>query len=241
MRAFGAIRGPYMLGRLTFARSGFVSLRVPGLGVPVLLRARTSDKPTFEQVFVSREYELPPLRTKPRLIIDGGANAGFTTRFFACEYPDAQIVAVEPELTNFEVLRQNTRHLPNVIAVRAALWNYDTQLGIANPDADKWAFQVQETRPGLARDAVKSVTLSQIMAQAKCDHIDILKLDIEGAEQEVFASGYESWLVRTNVIIIELHERLRPGSSSNVYRAIKGYGFSLSHRGEHAILTRQAR
>src|SRR5438094_3684899 len=110
VRSFGPWRGPWLLTRLAFAPKGLVRVRMPACGTPIFVRARTSDKPTFEQVFVFDQYDMSFLPIRPEVIIDGGANAGFTTRLFAQRYPGARIFAVEPEPSNFELLLRNTAH-----------------------------------------------------------------------------------------------------------------------------------
>ena len=239
VRAFGPLRGPMVLAKLGLARRGLVQIDAPALGGPVFVRARTSDKPTFEQVFVFDDYDTSFLKVKPEIIIDGGANAGFATRLFARRYPEARIFAVEPEGSNFELLLRNTQHLSTVVPIRAALWNRPASLGITNPQDEKWAFQVAE-RQGEKSAPVSAVTIPEIMKRAGADHVDILKLDIEGAERELFSSGYDSWLGRVNVIIIELHDRLRPGCSASFYNAIGRFPFTQFKRGEHVILVRQS-
>ena len=69
----------------------------------------------------------------------------------------------------------------------------------------------------------------------------ILKLDIEGAEKELFQSDYDAWVGRVNAIIVELHDKLRPGCSDALYRAVQRYHFTQFHRGEHVILLKQGR
>ncbi len=237
-RAFGPLRGPYLLGRLWRAKHGLIEVSVPALGAPMILRARSSDKPAFEQVFVVQAYDTSFIGFRPETIIDGGANSGFTTRFFANRYPWARIFAIEPEASNFELLVRNTRHLNSVVPIRAALWNRPTALKIPNPLDEKWAFRVQQGTGGDASD-IRAVTVSELIARAGSTRVDILKLDIEGAEQDLFESDYDSWLGRVNAIVIELHESLRPGCTEVFYRAIRPYRFRLFHRGEHAILVRQ--
>ena len=62
------------------------------------------DFATFEEVILKEDYNLN-INFNPSTIIDGGANIGLTSVFFANRYPKAEIVAVEPEEGNFEMLR----------------------------------------------------------------------------------------------------------------------------------------
>ena len=64
-------------------------------------------------------------RPAPRVVVDAGANIGLSTVFFANKFPQAKIVAIEPEPSNFAMLRDNVAPYPNVTPVQAALWKED--------------------------------------------------------------------------------------------------------------------
>ena len=68
--------------------------------------------------------------------------------------------------------------------------------------------------------------------------IDILKMDIEGSEKEVFSSNYAYWLPRTRCIIIEIHDFMRAGSSNAVFATMAKYNFSLAVHDENLIFMR---
>ena len=70
--------------------------------------------------------------------------------------------------------------------------------------------------------------------------LDLVKIDIEGAEKELFENGYEKWLPKTRVLVVELHDRMKPGCSKSVFSAICQYDFSFSHKGENLIFTNNA-
>jgi hypothetical protein len=74
----------------------------------------------------------------------------------------------------------------------------------------------------------------------RAPHIDILKLDIEGSEKEVFETGYEHWLPKINILIIELHDKMKKGCSRAVFNAISKYDFSFDIKGENIIFTNNA-
>jgi hypothetical protein len=65
--------------------------------------------------------------------------------------------------------------------------------------------------------------------------IDILKLDIEGAEKELFRAGFESWLPNTRLLIVELHDRMVPGCSKALFEAVSKYDFDCETRWENLI------
>jgi len=187
-------------------------------------------------VLVCQQYDLPFVNHSPRLIIDGGANVGFATRFFAHKFPQARILAVEPDPSNFALLVENTARLPNVTPLQAAIWSRTAGMDLENPSAPGWSRRVRET--GTAAGGVQAVTIPDLLELAKLDQIDVLKLDIEGAEVELFSQGSGDWLDRVETIVVELHDRFRPGCAEAFYGAIRGHGFQEWRKGENLFLTR---
>jgi hypothetical protein len=72
------------------------------------------------------------------------------------------------------------------------------------------------------------------------EHIDILKLDIEGAERELFNLGAEAWLGAVGQIIIELHDRFVPGCAFAFYAKIANYPFVQSVRADNVFINFRA-
>ena len=70
----------------------------------------------------------------------------------------------------------------------------------------------------------------------KVGYIDILKIDIEGAEKEVF-SDTSAWIEKVDSIIIELHERMKPGCISSFYAGSRGFNKEW-RQGENIYLSR---
>jgi FkbM family methyltransferase len=200
----------------------------------VTIRPGTSDFYCFNKVFLDEEYAVP-FDTNPRLIIDAGANIGLATLYLSARFPQAKVIAIEPEPSNYELLVRNCSGLTNVTAWHAAVWNNDTSLQIQNPNAEKWAFTVTPcTRD--AASAITALTIPQILARSGHDKIDILKLDIEGAERELFCNGCEAWLPYVAMIIIELHDRFLPGCSRAVYSKLCQMPFHQEIRGENLFI-----
>jgi FkbM family methyltransferase len=200
----------------------------------VIIRQGTSDTYCLYKVFMNLEYQLPFDTANPRLIVDAGANIGLATLYFANLFPNAKIISIEPELSNYELLVRNCSGIANVSPRHAALWSTETSLQIANPEAEKWCFKVspgKDTGP-----AIKALTIPQILAESDDHTIDILKLDIEGAERELFSDGCEAWLPHVAVIVIELHDRYVPGCSRALYSKLCQMAFSQETRGENVFI-----
>ncbi|MBU0731353.1 FkbM family methyltransferase [Patescibacteria group bacterium] len=198
------------------------------------VRENTSDASVFRQIFIFRDYKLN-LPVEPKFIIDAGANAGYSTVWFSQNYPDAEIVAIEPESSNFELLEKNTGDLNNVNAIKAGLWNKPGFLKINDTGEGKWGFMTKEVEESEEHD-IETITVGELLEKSGQEKIDILKIDIEGAEKEVFSSNYESWLPKVEILIIELHDRMKEGCSQAFYKAIENYSFDITKKNENLIL-----
>jgi FkbM family methyltransferase len=199
------------------------------------MRPHTSDAEIFEQIFVHEQYGVRT-NASPKLIIDGGANVGFASVYFANKYPDAEIIAVEPDESNFNVLRENTRLYPKVKPVRSAIWREKTPIRIENPGDSKDSFRVQESEQ--EEGSLDALTIEDVLKSSGADCIDILKLDIEGAEKEVFENS-EPWLDKVGILIVELHDRFKVGCSDAFYSAVSRLKFDEEIKGQNVIMTRR--
>lgn len=207
-------------------------MHVPEVPTEILLRPGTTDQDAFTQVFLDREYDIP-LET-PDVIVDAGANTGLASLWFSNRYPEARILAIEPDQSNFYLLKRNTLAYDNIETLRAGLWSHKTNLAIKNPEADPWAFRVTESE---GPSDISAIGIDDIMKRMDIDILDMLKLDIEGAEKEVFSNS-RSWIGKVNTIIIETHDRFRPGCTEALEKAIESQAFQKTHSGENIVLTR---
>ena len=87
----------------------------------------------------------------------------------------------------------------------------------------------------------QGITIEKIFRDSSFEYIDILKLDIEGSEADIFSerSNYQSWLPYVKVLIIELHDRMRSDCSYNFFRAIGWYRYFFMFIGENLIFIRE--
>jgi FkbM family methyltransferase len=208
-------RGLVVIGMANLLRKPLLmTVRTPFLAYPVHLRARTTDLRTFEDVVLRGQYQYD-CRCHPKVIVDVGANIGLASVYFATRFPDARIFAIEPEAENFGLLQKNVRPYKNVQPIRAALWSSDTRVELIDTGEGSWAFQVRESLNG----AVPAITLSTLLRQYSISSADVVKIDIEGAEREVF-KGTPDWISKVGLLMIELHDRFKPGCSEAVRAAV---------------------
>ena len=240
LNRFGVVQGSKIFYSNYLANKDLTSINIPGLPHKVYLRKGTSDARCFNQVFLEQDYDFE-IDFRPQFIIDCGANIGLSSLFFQKKYPGAQIIAVEPEKSNFEMLQMNTKSYSNIECLNYGIWNRNVNLKITeqSKEKDKWGFTVTETQEE-GNGAIKAITISEIMKRYGKNEIDILKMDIEGSELEVFSSNYEDWLPKTKIIMMELHDRERKGCGKAFFQSLFNYDFSINqyYKGEIVMCIR---
>jgi len=195
--------------------SGLVCVNDPVLGVPIRLRIGSTDINVAGKILLEREYDLP-LSYDPLVIVDAGAYTGISSLWFAARYPNATIVSLEPATSNFQVLLLNVAHERRVIPLREALWPSDGTIYVTDNSYGAWAYRVSRHT---GNTPVMATSIPTLMQRLGVDRIDLLKLDIEGAEHDLFQDGAQDWLTSVHAIAIETHDGFRTGSRAAVLRA----------------------
>jgi FkbM family methyltransferase len=209
-------------------------LSVPRLPSKIHVRANDSDLVMFEQVFVNRDYDFE-LGFEPSTIIDAGANAGYASLFFHRKYPKARIIAIEPDSENLDTLRLNCGDIPQIQAVKGGLWSSRQRLSVANAGAPKCMISLKPAEnPG--PDGIEGYGVADIMRMADAEVIDLLKIDIEGGELELFSENYLPWITKVRVFMVELHDRVRPGCAFAFYSAIRHLRFTQHQKGDIVMI-----
>lgn len=219
---------------LVLAGAKMVRVPVPGTARRVWLRPPERDFSVYDQVFTEAQYamDIPA----PATVVDAGAHIGLASVYFALHYPNAQIVALEPEARNFALLKLNTADFPGVRPVNAGLWSRTARLKIQNSNVDSWSFRVMEAAPGEPH-SLHAFGVSELLAAQGFETVDFLKIDVEGSEVEVLSTSPE-WIGRVRTLAIELHDRFRPGCRAALDRSIAGQGFREFSVQENVVLTR---
>ncbi|OFV80340.1 MAG: hypothetical protein A2W26_12610 [Acidobacteria bacterium RBG_16_64_8] len=152
-------------------------------------------------------------------VLDLGANIGVTSCLFACLYPEARIVSVEPEPSNYELLCRNTAPWPSITAVNAAVWGEKCPLSFLDPHEGHWGMRVMPSPEG-ENGGPPSLTMAEIIEDYDLRSVDLLKINVEGAEKAIFESpDLDRWLSRVGLIVIKLHPQV-PGASEAVHDAL---------------------
>lgn len=217
-------------------------IKPKGILHALCVRRNTSDIHVFKQIFVDREYECLNNLNEVGLVIDCGANVGYSSAYFLSTYPTCSVIAVEPDASNFVALEQNlTAYGDRVKLMKAGVWSEAAPLKISQNkyrDGAEWTRQVTPCKSDEQPD-VQGIDIGSLLACSGYCRISLLKMDIEGSEAIVFSTNYEHWIDRVDNIAIELHDDSKFGKASDVFfSAIRGRGFQVSHSGELTICQR---
>ena len=227
----GTLRGLYnnygLSGIFAFIKikTGFSKrIKLKNIKHKIELRPYSSDVTTFKHIFAHNDYdyEISPF---PKVIIDAGANVGLASIYFANRYPSARIIAIELAPSNFKILLKNTRNYKHIEIVNAGIWNKKEVLKFEDKGVSHWGYKVNNKLEGDVI-SVESVTVQEILNKFSIKEIDLFKIDIEGAEIELFSENYEGWLPVVKFIMIEFHDRWRSDSSKVVRDVLQNFNFS---------------
>lgn len=160
-------------------------------------------------------------------IIDAGANVGYSAVWFASRFPGSQVIAVEPDDANVKLLRRNVGHLENVSVVHGALGAASGEIVVVDPGEGAWGYRTWQAPSGAhvetsVRDSVRSFTVDELIDEFQLDRVGLVKIDIEGAELEVFGQP-GPWIDSVDCIMVELHDRFRRGCSTAFDEATRAF------------------
>ena len=220
-RIFGlcnALRMMLFVGSTNFNRT--ISLQEPDSSrFSFTFRGRT-DQGVLSHLYKDGVRIVDSKSKRIRTILDCGANIGVETLRFRLHHPQAEIMAVEADPDNFALLASNYRNCARISVLHGAVWSKDTQLYVhRSPDGNPESSAVEETGSG---PSVTAYSIDSLRMLRGWSQIDILKMDIEGAEHELF-SGNIDWLERVNCLIFEVPDSDKPGTLQLIFEKLKGH------------------
>jgi FkbM family methyltransferase len=225
-RLCGPLRAARYLAAERRGTAALLSVQHPSLAGRVWLRLGSTDISVAGKVILEREYVLP-LARDPAVIVDAGAYTGISSLWFASRYPNARILALEPDPANYELLRWNVSRERRITPLQEALWPEDGMVAIRDAGAGAWGHRVSgDAGP----KTVKATSMRSLMQRMGLERVDLLKLDIEGAEVELFEADSRSWLHVVDAIAVETHDDIRPGARGAVLDACTDFSaFEIGH------------
>jgi len=159
-----------------------------------------------------------------RTIIDAGANIGSETFRFRIHYPNAKILAIEASSENFKILKKNFSDDPNTKLINKAVWKSSGELYLYDGGGSQSFYVNDADNKGVIVGKIEAISLNEILQSQEIDEIDILKLDVEGAEKEIFSENLE-WLQLVNCLVFEVPDSDVPFTTQQIYNQITRNGF----------------
>ena len=162
----------------------------------------------FAQVIANREYRCLDQSDISGLVIDCGANIGLSTLYFLRRFPDAHVIALEPDPDNFKMLALNTAAFSDrVTLLQAAVWNKNTRLVFSDAralDRQEWAKTCREAEEREVPQ-IQAFDIPTILGMSSFKRVGLLKIDIEAGELALFDESAKDWIDLVDAITIELH------------------------------------
>jgi len=155
----------------------------------------------LRELFLDQDYQLPTA-FQPSTILDLGSNIGVSVRLFRALFPQARIIAVEPDPSNFRRLQVNSSGDDGVVLVGAAatVCSGQTTLYAAR---EGWVSSLDKPKISAVEIVVDGLQVNEILAVGTADRVDIVKVDIEGGEWDLLEAG--SIQAVTDCIVGEIH------------------------------------
>ena len=218
--------GPVCIAKMAFG-SGEMTCRFSKLAHPFTFRRISEDKNVVLGNIIRNEALEGPLPGHARFIVDAGCYIGDTAALFLSRYHESTCVALEPGFAHELASRNLAEYGGRAILLKAALMGTAEICKIDEADTGTQAVHA-------ADGDVDAVTIAQILELSPHGRIDILKIDIEGAENELFQSA-EDWLHLVDCITIELHG---DRAKDEIPKKLKAAGFNLSQHGYALVALR---
>lgn len=203
------------------------------------IKKDSSDSRVFEQIILDEEYktvveEIRKRNIKVETILDLGANIGLSSIYLSAHLSPSKIIALEPSSITFNRLERNVEHIASIKCIQKGIWSKNTFLkpDVSFRDGEDWSFRLVET--SVKQEAIlEAVGLDDLMKDEQMSQIDLLKIDIEGGEVELFKSNHLPWLQKTKIIALEIHDEFE--CRMDIERKLVEHGYEIFHSGELTI------
>jgi FkbM family methyltransferase len=182
-------------------------------GRDVFYRSGTADPFVLYQVLIKSgkkaEYYVPPA-LRPKIILDIGSNIGASIIYFHRQFPDAKIFGFEPHPDTFRILKENVGRLRGITIFNYGLGATHQRIAVR---ADEVNFGAFDTR-GRFKDRGYPAApveceirrLDDVLGEIGIAQVDLIKIDCEGAEADVFSTLPDEILNQCQWIVGEFHD-----------------------------------
>ena len=218
--------------RLLFTKNKFSSVQLKN-GIHLKFRNKTiDDLLVAEYVFIDK-FHIPPFEiAKNPIILDLGSNIGCTILDYNRTYPNAKIVGYEMDKGNFALCQENISNIKTAKVYNKAIWFKSRKVAYeASTNNDSFtAKDISESDKNRNNQIIETITIQEILHQHQIETVDFMKIDIEGAEIEIFEKGSIEWLKKVNALHIEIHDKSK---IKNFIDILKSYNFEVVKDSKH--------
>lgn len=210
-------------------------------GGKFILRKGSSDLMVFQQIMVHEEFKnvvdlIHKYEIKIKNILDAGSNIGLTTIYLKNYFKGAEVICVEPDETNLQQLQINltNNNVKNVEIVKGGIWSNNgwLEMDYSFRDGREWSRRLKVTTEGSGSIPVYSI--NYLLNKSKWESIDLLKMDIEGAENVIFNDSEGlNFLEITKVLTIEVHDKYK--MTNIILEKLIDFNFKVYFSGELMI------
>ncbi len=201
--------------------------RFRSLEQPFTFRLTEEDKHVVFGNLIKGEVLEGPLPADARFIVDAGGYIGDSAALFLSRYPRARCLVLEPGKAHAWAAINLGRYASRVVLHQAALMGSAGDYRVVEADTGSRVEQAPE-------GAVRVLTMADVLAASPHGRIDILKVDIEGAEIDLFRTA-EEWLQHVDCVTIELHG---DEAKREIPPKLRTAGFQLSQHGSLTVAVR---
>jgi FkbM family methyltransferase len=182
-------------------------------GRDVFYRSGTADPFVLYQVLLrsgkKAEYYVPPA-LRPKIILDIGSNIGASIIYFHRQFPDASIFGFEPHPDSFRILHKNVAHLRGVTIFNYGLGATHQRIAVSADNVNFGAFSTggpfKDRGHPAATVECEVRRLDDVLREIGIAQVDLIKIDCEGAEADVFSTLPDEILNQCQWIVGEFHD-----------------------------------
>ena len=233
---YSTIKNPFkvILDKLGFYKGAEI-LHTSQKGIKFYSRSGTTDINEAIAILSGLEYPekiIKNNKSKNPIVIDAGAHIGLFSLFIKNLKPSAQIFAIEPLKQNLKILTKNlaVNSIKDIKILNAALSDKNGKVNIILPSKTDFdaANIVSKSKLYYKKHIVRSLTLGQLVNENNLDEVDLLKLDIEGAEYSIIIHDINTIKSKIKNLLIEYHkeeevEKITAILQNNGFRKVYEY------------------
>lgn len=188
------------------------------------------DWKVIEETWTENVYRIHQWQfAEDAVFVDIGANVGsvslFVDNFNKDREDKIRVFAIEPEPHNLSLLQKNIKNNPveNVTVINKAIWHQNKEVLITNRGGNSSIFEIE----GVEQTKVQAITLEKLFRENNIKHVDVMKIDIEGAEFDLIINASEKTLAKIKYITLEFDKSFDGKFGIMVEKLAKQFGLEI--------------